>query len=256
MRSIKLGLRQIIYENKAYRRNPAAAFFTLVFPLLFLGMLKIFGDGLVEIDGGKVTRATIYIPMITAFSVVSSCYTGIAMTLTFNRDNGILKRMRGTPLNLGPFLFGKIAHNVLISISLVIIIFTIGILFFEVSITPKTFPALIIILILGSATFSALGIAITTIIPNSDAAAPIVNASVIPLMFISDVFIPMDNAPSWINFIAQLFPVRPFSVALQDTYNPFVSSWGLDIQNILVLVVWLSVAIFISIKFFRWEPSS
>ena len=52
MRSIKLGLRQIIYENKAYRRNPAAAFFTLVFPLLFLGMLKIFGDGLVEIDGG------------------------------------------------------------------------------------------------------------------------------------------------------------------------------------------------------------
>ena len=82
------------------------------------------------------------------------------------------------------------------------------------------------------------------------------NASVIPLMFISDVFIPMDNAPSWINFIAQIFPVRPFSVALQDTYNPFVTSWGLDIQNILVLVVWLSAAIFISIKFFRWEPSS
>ena len=124
------------------------------------------------------------------------------------------------------------------------------------SVTPKTFPALIIILILGSATFSALGIAITTIIPNSDAAAPIVNASVIPLMFISDVFIPMDNAPSWINFIAQIFPVRPFSVALQDTYNPFVSSWGLDIQNVLVLIVWLSAAIFISIKFFRWEPSS
>ena len=256
MKQFKLGLRQIIYENKAYRRNPTAAFFTVVFPILFLVLLKIFGDETVESSGKLISRATMYIPMITAFSVISSSYTGIAMTLTINRENGILKRMRGTPLNLAPFLFGKIIHNTLIAFSLVIIITVIGFTFFNVSLVPSAIPGLIITLIVGAATFSSLGVTITSIIPNSDAAPPIVNASIIPLMFVSDVFIPMDNAPNWINSIAQVFPVRPFSVSLQNAFNPHFPNRILDLENQVILFTWLILSIVISLKFFRWQPSN
>ncbi len=249
-----LFLKQIVYENKSYRRNPAAAFFTLVFPLLFLFMLRIFGTDSVEIDGGTVSRATKYIPMITAFSVIGSSYTGIAMTLTLNRDIGVLKRYKGTPLPLNVFLLGKIAHNTIVSFALAIIIAVIAFAVFDVTLPTNSIAAFLITMALGAATFTTLGIAFTRLIPNSDAAAPMVNASIIPLMFISDVFIPMDAAPKWLNGIAQIFPVRPFSLSLQEAYSPFSSGIIENPENYAILLVWLIVGLATSLKFFSWEP--
>ena len=249
-----LFLKQIVYENKSYRRNPAAAFFTLVFPLLFLFMLRIFGTDSVEIDGGTVSRATKYIPMITAFSVIGSSYTGIAMTLTLNRDIGVLKRYKGTPLPLNVFLLGKIAHNTIVSFALAIIIAVIAFAVFDVTLPTNSIAAFFITMALGAATFTTLGIAFTRLIPNSDAAAPMVNASIIPLMFISDVFIPMDAAPKWLNGIAQIFPVRPFSLSLQEAYSPFSSGIIENPENYAILLVWLIVGLATSLKFFSWEP--
>ena len=249
-----LFLKQIVYENKSYRRNPAAAFFTLVFPLLFLFMLRIFGTDSVEIDGGTVSRATKYIPMITAFSVIGSSYTGIAMTLTLNRDLGVLKRYKGTPLPLNVFLLGKIAHNTIVSFALAIIIAVIAFTVFDVTLPTNSIAAFLLTMILGAATFTTLGIAFTSLIPNSDAAAPMVNASIIPLMFISDVFIPMDAAPKWLNGIAQIFPVRPFSLSLQEAYSPFSSGIIENPENYAILLVWLIVGLATSLKFFSWEP--
>ena len=249
-----LFLKQIVYESKSYRRNPAAAFFTLVFPLLFLFMLRIFGNDSVEIDGGTVSRATKYIPMITAFSVIGSSYTGIAMTLTLNRDIGVLKRYKGTPLPLMIFLLSKIAHNTIVSFALAIIIALIAFTIFDVGLPTNSIVAFLLTMILGAATFTTLGIAFTSLIPNSDAAAPMVNASIIPLMFISDVFIPMDSAPNWLNWIAQIFPVRPFSLSLQEAYSPFSSGITENPENYVILLAWLIVGLATSLKFFSWEP--
>ncbi|MDC0035009.1 ABC transporter permease [Chloroflexi bacterium] len=251
---VSLFLKQIIYESKSYRRNPAAAFFTLVFPLLFLFMLRIFGNDSVEIDGGTVSRATKYIPMITAFSVIGSSYTGIAMTLTLNRDIGVLKRYRGTPLPLVIFMFGKIAHNTIVSFALAVIIALIAITIFDVVLPSNSIATFILTMLLGAVTFTSLGIAFTSVIPNSDAAAPMVNASIIPLMFISDVFIPMNSAPVWLNSVAQVFPVRPFSISLQEAYSPFSSGLLNNPENYIILTAWLIVGLVTSLKFFSWEP--
>ncbi len=251
---LPLFLKQIVYESKSYRRNPAAAFFTLVFPLLFLFMLRIFGNDSVEIDGGTVSRATKYIPMITAFSVIGSSYTGIAMTLTINRDIGVLKRYKGTPLPLIIFLLSKIAHNTIVSFALAVIIAAIAFIVFDVALPNNSIPAFLLTMILGAATFTTLGIAFTSLIPNSDAAAPMVNASIIPLMFISDVFIPMDSAPNWLNGIAQIFPVRPFSLSLQEAYSPFSTGLTENPENYLILLAWLMLGLATSLKFFSWEP--
>src|SRR5438067_244906 len=94
-----LTLRQVGYTNKAFWRNPASAFFTFAFPLMFLVIFtSLLGNGHVQLGGVLVKQSTYYVAGMAAFSVISACYTNIAISVTFNRDAGILKRVRGTPL--------------------------------------------------------------------------------------------------------------------------------------------------------------
>ena len=254
-RVVRLGLRQIGYENRAFRRNPVAAFFTLAFPLMFLFILNlVFGNNEVTVPAGTTYLSTSYIPMIVAFSVINSSYTNMAMSLAIMRDNGILKRLRGTPLPPSSFMLGKIMHNTLISTFLVVVVVLTGVFIFDVTLPMRSMPAFLATLILGAATFSCLGIAVTSIIPNADAAPAVVNATVLPLLFISDVFIPMDNAPDWLNAIAQVFPVRPFSLALQDSFDPFSNGTAFDLLNLSIMGLWMILGLVSALKFFSWQP--
>ena len=96
MRSLRLLVRQIRYENRAFWRNPAAAFFTFAFPLIFMFVFQaIFGD---QVEAGGLTAAAFFTPAIVAFSIVNACFTNLAITVTTLREEGILKRVRGTPM--------------------------------------------------------------------------------------------------------------------------------------------------------------
>lgn len=255
MRILRLALAQLPYENKAFWRNPAAAFFTFAFPLLFLVIVNlIFGNEEVRLPEGTIHASTFFIPMIIAFAVINASYTKLAMNLTIARDRGILKKIRGTPLPAASFLIGNIVFNTLVSALLVLIMLMVGLLFFDVTLPIKSLPAFLVTLLLGAAAFSSLGLAITTVIPNADAAPAIVNASILPLLFVSDVFIPMDEAPVWLNTLAQFFPVRPLSVALQDAFYPFSTGFGFNTVNLLILTAWLIAGIVLSTRFFSWEP--
>ena len=254
-RAIRLGIRQVLYEDMAFWRNPVAAFFTFVFPLMFLFIINLtFGKNVIERPQGTLNLSNFYVPMIIAFSVINSSYTGLAMNLTISRDSGILKRIRGTPLPAFSFLFGKIAHNTLISALLVVIVTAIGAFLFDVPLPTKTALSFLATLLLGAATFSCLGVAVTTLIPNADAAPAVVNASILPLLFVSDVFIPMDQAPSWLNMVADVFPVKSFSTALQDAFNPLEGTAGFNIHSISIMSVWLFAGLAAAIKFFSWKP--
>ena len=254
-RAIRLGIRQVLYEDMAFWRNPVAAFFTFVFPLMFLFIINLtFGKNVIERPQGTLNLSNFYVPMIIAFSVINSSYTGLAMNLTVSRDSGILKRIRGTPLPAFSFLFGKIAHNTLISALLVVIVTAIGAFLFDVPLPTKTALSFLATLLLGAATFSCLGVAVTTLIPNADAAPAVVNASILPLLFVSDVFIPMDQAPSWLNMVADVFPVKSFSTALQDAFNPLEGTAGFNIHSISIMSVWLFAGLAAAIKFFSWKP--
>ncbi len=254
-RAIRLGIRQVLYEDMAFWRNPVAAFFTFVFPLMFLFIINLtFGKNVIERPQGTLNLSNFYVPMIIAFSVINSSYTGLAMNLTISIDSGILKRIRGTPLPAFSFLFGKIAHNTLISALLVVIVTAIGAFLFDVPLPTKTALSFLATLLLGAATFSCLGVAVTTLIPNADAAPAVVNASILPLLFVSDVFIPMDQAPSWLNMVADVFPVKSFSTALQDAFNPLEGTSGFNIHSISIMSVWLFAGLAAAIKFFSWKP--
>lgn len=244
----------MVYENKAFWRNPAAAFFTFAFPLMFLVIFNLaFGGQEIRRPEGTTNLATLFIvPAITAFSVITACYTNIAIRVAFSRDEGVLKRIRGTPLPAWSFLVGRIVHACLVALLLVVIVLAFGVLFYDVTVPTTKLPAFIATLIIGAATFSSLGLAITTVIPNADASPAIVNASILPLLFISDIFLNIDT--TWVVTLSNIFPVRHFSEAMQIVFNPFGDGSGFSAEHLVVMAAWLVAGLLISIRWFTWEP--
>jgi ABC-2 type transport system permease protein len=255
MSDLRRALLQVNYTNKAFWRNPASAFFTLIFPLMFLVIFSVlFGNGRVRVAPGvAVNTATFYVPAIAAFSVITACYTNIAIGLSFARDGGVLKRTRGTPLPAWAFLFGRIVHAVLIAVLLVAICAAFGAVFYHATLPTQTLPAFLLTLVVGAATFCALGIAITAAVPNADASPAVVNGSILPLLFISNVFIPLQNPPAWLNFISNLFPVRHFADALVGSFFALSGS-GFQGGDLLIIGGWGLAGVLLAARFFSWEP--
>jgi ABC-2 type transport system permease protein len=247
MSGIGLTLRQVRYENLAFWRNPAAAFFTFVFPLLFMVIFNVlFGGGE---DGGRF-----FTPAIIVFSVITATFTNIAMSLTMARDEGILKRIRGTPLPAWAYLGGRILHAAGVALLLVIIVAAFGAIFYGVPVPWAQLPALLVTLLLGAATFCALGLAVSAFVPNADAAPAVVNAAILPLLFISNVFIPLQNAPEWINVLSEFFPVRHFADAMLHIYDVTTVGAGFSTGDLGVMAIWGVIGLFVAARFFSWEP--
>ncbi len=255
MTGARLLVRQIRFTNRAFWRNRTAATFTFVFPLMFLVILSVlFGGGTVRVSPIRSVRtSTFYVPAIATFSVITACYTNIAMSVSFQRDEGILKRLRGTPLPAWAYLTGRVIHAVLMAVLLVAICIAFGAAFYGAEVPTRTLPAFLLALAVGAGAFSALGLAVTAAIPNAHAASPIVNASILPLMFFSNVFIPLEDPPAWIDVLGKLFPVRHFADAMQAAFFSLHGS-GLRGTDLLAVAAWGIGGLLVAVRFFSWEP--
>jgi len=125
--------------------------------------------------------------------------------------------------------------------------------FFDVGLPTNTLPAMLVTLIVGSVTFCSLGIAVTTLVPNADAAPAVINASVLPLLFVSDVFIPITEGPGWFGIMTHIFPIKPFSSSLQTAFNPFESGMGFEFLDLGIMLLWAVFGLVVAIRFFSWE---
>jgi len=180
------------------------------------------------------------------------CFNNIAVAVTFQRDSGVLKRINGTPLRSAPFFGARILHAVLVSVLLVIITAGFGRIFYSADIpTGATLVRMLVMLAVGAAAFCALGFAISSVIPNADAALPIVNAVILPLLFLSGIFIPLgNNPPAWMVWVGRIFPLKHFLAGMQASFlgSPF------DWTDVLVVAAWGLAGLLFAIRFFRWEP--
>jgi ABC-2 type transport system permease protein len=259
-----LALNQVRYTNKAFWRNPASAFFTFAFPLMFLVIFTVlFGDSDTCIGkvvpgrgcvGQTISTSTFYVASISAFSVITACYTNIAISMSFSRDAGVLKRIRGTPLPSWAFLFGRIVHSIFVAVLLVAICAVFGRLFYDARLPISSLGPFLLTLVVGAASFAALGLAITALIPNADASPAIVNASILPLLFISDVFIPLENPPAWLDITAKIFPVKHFVEGMLASYFPIPGQSSIKAVDLLIVGAWGLAGLILAIRYFSWEP--
>ena len=255
-RDLRLTMRQIRSEFRSFWRNPAAAGFTFVFPLMFMVIFNLLFDQPYAGRGIEVNAARFFTPAIIALSVVSACFTNIAMGVVFAREEGILKRVRGTPLPAWSYLAGRIGNSIIVAAMLVVIVAAFGAVFYDVPMPGSTLPAFIVTLIVGAGSLCAIGLAATTLVPNEDAAPPVVNFMVLPLLFISDVFIPLDNAPAWLTTIANVFPIKHLSNSLLTSFIPGPAGGsGFVAGDLIVMGAWGVGAAIVAARTFRWEPS-
>jgi ABC-2 type transport system permease protein len=247
---------QVRTTNKAFWRNPASAFFTFAFPLMFLVIFtSLLGSGTVEIAPGvEIQQDSYYVAAMAAFAVISATYTNLAISVTFTRDAGILKRTRGTPLPSGIYLSGRVIHAILISILLVVITSAFGVAFYDAEVpTGVLLLEHAVTVIVGAMAFTALGLATTAIVPNPEAAPAVVNAIILPLLFLSGIFIPLGaDAPEWMKVVGNVFPVKHFAEAMLGSFygSPFPFEWW----DVLVVGLWGIGGLLAAIRFFSWEP--
>jgi ABC-2 type transport system permease protein len=256
MNGVTQSLRQVRFTNTAFWRNPASAFFTFAFPLMFLVIFTaLLGHGTIPVNGLELNQSTYYVVSMASFAVITACYTNIAISVTFQRDSGVLKRTRGTPLPSWSYLSARVLHAMIIAFVLVIICGLFGKVAYGADVpTGVAFLQTIAIILVASMSFAALGLAVTAVIPNADASPPIVNATVLPLLFLSGVFIPVtDSTPAWVRTIAAVFPVKHFVDAFMGSYygQPFfVFHW----KDVAIVAVWGIAGLILAARFFSWEP--
>jgi ABC-2 type transport system permease protein len=249
----RLTLRQTYYTNKAFWRNPASAFFTFAFPLMFLVIFTaLLGNGEVIIGGKEVQQSTYYVAAMAAFSVITACFTNIAMAVSFQRDSGVLKRVRGTPLPAVAYLVARVIHAMFVSVILVVLCTAFGAAFYDASVPAgATLLKFAVVLLVGGASFAALGLAETAVVPNADAAPPVVNATVLPLLFLSGIFIPLgDNSPEWIRWVGRIFPVKHFADGMQAGFIGLPFKWS----DVLIVAAWGLGGLLLAARSFSWEP--
>jgi ABC-2 type transport system permease protein len=254
MSAFRLAIAQVVYTNKAFWRNPASAFFTFAFPLMFLVIFTaLFGNSTLEVFGREVATSTFYVSAIAAFSIITATYTNLAMAVTFNRDAGVLKRFRGAPHPAWTYLFGRIVHALGMALLMVTIVASFGAIFYEAEVPSRTLPAFVFSVVLGAGAFAALGLAMTAAIPNADASPAIVQASILPLLFLSDIFIPIQDPSAWYVGVAKVFPVYHFAQAMKAAYFSATGS-GFEWNSLAVLAIWGLAGAAVAVRFFSWEP--
>jgi ABC-2 type transport system permease protein len=253
MTRVTLLLSQLRYVNKAFWRNPASAFFTFMFPLMLLVIFtSLLGNFELPLPGRIVSASTYYVAAMAGFAVISACYNNIAMNITGQRDLGVLKRTHGSPLPNSIYLAARVVHATLIAVLLVAITAAFGRIAYHADIpTGVSLLQFVAMLLVGAGGFAALGLAITSVIPNADAAPAIVNASILPVLFVSGIFIPLDNkSPEWIQWTARIFPVREFVSGLEAGLLGTRFSWG----DVALVALWGLGGLLLAVLFFSWEP--
>lgn len=244
---------QTNYQIKMFFRSPMAAFFTLFFPLMiFLVFSLVFGNAETGYQG--ITAAQYYAPAMAVFAAVSATYTNLAVTTSYQRDLGILKRVRGTPLPAWIYMTGKIVAAVMIAAMSVIIMMAVGVIFYGVQIFAATIVAAVVTFAIGVATFAALGLLVAALSSSGESATAITNATLLPLAFFSGVFIiPSADAPAWLDTFARIFPLKHFVEPFVAAFNPATTGAGWVVPSLLYMTLWGVVGVVLAVRNFKWE---
>jgi ABC-2 type transport system permease protein len=244
--TLALSWRQYRLERRMFWRNPSAAFFNFLLPLLFLA-----GAG--AILNGNQHQLNRLIPAIAGMSVMSTTFTALAYNIVFLRERGVLKRIRGTPLPTASY-FGGVAANAVTNTALQIAIVVLaGRVFFGIG-WPQHPAALIVFVIVGVVSFAALGVAFAHAIPNFESTAAYVNAVFLPLVFISFFVFDSKSAPGFLRSIAEALPLKPLIDGLSGA---IVTGSGLagNLDALAVVGLWGVFGLYFAVRGFSWEQS-
>lgn len=245
---------QVRYQLRLLIRSPIASFATLVVPLMVLLAVNLLFSSSRLHTRGDIRFAQFFTPAMVAFAVISVCYMSVITSTTTAREEGILKRIRSSPLPPWVYMTGRIISAGLVAAVATVAVIAVGAGIYDFEIVWSAIPAALLTFAVAIFSFCALGLAVSVLVPTADAALPIAWGTALPLCFVSDIFQPIDTAPHWLRDAASFFPLRPFADDLQTLFNPVTGSVAIDWSHLAVLGAWGVIAGAFALVAFRWEP--
>jgi ABC-2 type transport system permease protein len=255
MSALGMAVHQYRYDQKQFWREPASVFFTAILPLIFLVLfVAIFGNDTTRVNGHEIKTATYYLPAILALALVNATFVNLTIWVTIARDRGQLKRLRATPIPPWAVVAGRALSALAIAAVMTVVVCGAGVVLYGISLPDNALPGALLTLVVSVLAFAALGFAAAALVPSENAAPPIANAMVLPLEFISGIFVPSDQIPKWMLDIASVFPIKPAFDALLHAFDPHTTGAGVLWGKLAILAAWGVVGTAVALRFFRWAP--
>jgi len=254
---VRLSLHQFRYDLRAFLRNRQSRFFTLALPVLFLVIFaSVFGGrgNTVRVAGGRIDTSVYYVPGIIALGVIASAFVNLVISVTAQRETGVLKRRRATPVPAAAVIAGRALTSMTAALAIAALLLGVGWTFYGAHVPAHTAPALVLAVVVGAASFCCLGFALASVIRDQDAAQPVTQAFMLPLYFISGIFVAASFLPHWLLNVAGLFPVRHLAVAVLTAYNPHTTGAGVAGRDLLVVAAWGVAGLIVALRRFSWVP--
>lgn len=249
-----LLVRWVRARLKILLRGPRGAFFTFVFPLIFLVIFDAANSGSsLSVTGGKVDFVQFYTPGIAIFAVTTSCYQGLIILVANLRDQGVLKRVRGTPLQPWIYLTALVMAAILAALMSVLLMFVVAVPAFGMHIYWKLVPAAVVTLLLGAAAITSIALSVSCLVDRPEAAQPIAGITLFPLLFVSGVFYPLETAPDWLQKLAHVFPLSHLAQGFEECFSPHTTGLGFSGHHLAVLAAWWVGGTLYAARHFRWE---
>ena len=248
---------QARYELKASFRNPRARFFTFMFPILLLVIFAgVFGHGTTVVSGVRIHLSRYFVPGIMTLSIITAAYAGLVITIATAREAGVLKRRRATPVPPAILIGGQAVSTLITATIMSVLLLVIARVGYGVGFSLGALGAIACTVLVGTFTFACIGYAVAGMIGSPDAAQPIVQATMMPLYFISGVWIPSASLPHGLRQIAEIFPVEHLAAALHlaSVRGSFTAAFAP--KDLLVLAVWGIAAAIFAARRFSWLPAA
>lgn len=256
--TLALGYGRGKLEIRQFMRQRESVVFTLLFPLM---LMAIFGSVFKDTIAPGVTFSQYFVAGMIASGMVNSGFQQLAIVIPMERDFGSLKRLRGTPMPVASYFIGK---SILVLVSMIFQVALLllgGVLFFGLHMPsdPQKWFTFAWLVLLGTASSTALGIAFSVVPKSGRGASAVVSPVVIILQFFSGVFFIFTQLPSWMQQVAAIFPLKWLCQGMRSVFLPegFAShevahSWE-NGKTFLILTAWLVAGLIISIRTFKWS---
>lgn len=251
---LRLVVRQVYYEQLSFWLNPIGAIFTVGFSLLFLVLLSASAGSSRVSYLHNIKLVQYYVPGFIAYGVMSASFNALAISLVIRRETGLLKRLRLSPLPTWTLLTSILLSTLLIAFAQVVLMLAVGHFAFGVGLPsgPADVGALVAVLVVGALSFAALGVAMSTLIPNQQAAGPLTSTVFFVLLFLSGLWFPLKSG-STLAKISTWFPIRHFITAVFKTFShPGTSAWAG--HDLLIVAIWGAVGAAVALRRFQWAP--
>ena len=251
----RLVWHQFRYDLLIFARNRQSTFFTIMLPVIFLvifaGVFR--NDTTTLTNGEKIKQSTYYVPQIIALGIVSAAFSNVVGVIIYQRETGVLKRRRATPVPAWVLVAGRALTAVALSFVLVAVLLLVGRLAYGVTLRASTIPGMILTTLAGALSLCCVAYALTTLVESNESSQPVIQAITLPIFFISGTFFPESIVPAWLLHVADVFPVRHLGHALLTAFGPGGGS-GIDATDLLVLAIWAIAGIVVATRRFSWLP--